>query len=311
MIILRVMLIAIISLVIGSLPVYADGSFSQVVVFGDSNVDAGEAQEGSLFNLSGGLFPGPPNVGGRSCNGPVVVEYVAEMLRVPLVGYGVGGARTDETNVVFDFIPLPQFEFTGVLSQLQTFIDSLGKKKADSRALYVYWAGSNDLFGATPNDLPPRVDAALENVETALTALTNLGARYILVATRTIRPEYYDENNVNGVILNARLRILVQRLNEELKAKIQIFEAFDLITDMTYNPSEYGFVETTARCAFDPDCANNPEVGATYITWDDAHKTTRVHEIMAEALVFQALKLRRGMDDDDEDDDDDDDEDDD
>ena len=49
--------------------------------------------------MPGGLIPGPPNVGGRSCNGPVVVEYVAAMLKAPLENYGVGGARTGETNM--------------------------------------------------------------------------------------------------------------------------------------------------------------------------------------------------------------------
>jgi phospholipase/lecithinase/hemolysin len=61
---------------------------------------------------------------------------------------------------------------------------------------------------------------------------------------------------------------------------------------MTYNPDAYGFIETTARCASNPVCIDDPAVSDTYITWDDAHKTTRAHQIMAEALVAQALDMK-------------------
>ena len=294
MIIFRVVLIAILILSIGSVPTNANPSFSKVVVFGDSNVDSGEAQENSLYNLSGGIFNGPPNVGGRNCNGPVVVEYVADILGVPLLDYGVSGARTGLTNLVYDFVPIAAIQFTGVLSQIDMFKETLHNNKADSQALYIYWAGSNDLFGATVDDVPERVNTALDNIETALKTLTDLGARYILVATRTIRPEYYSENNVNGMVLNGRVRTLVQDLNEELKANIKIFEAFDLITDMTYNAAAYGFVETTDLCISIPDCVDNPIISDTYITWDAAHKTTRTHEVMAYELVIQAENMRKG-----------------
>jgi phospholipase/lecithinase/hemolysin len=292
MIILRVTLLVIISLVIGSVPTYAGPSFSKVVVFGDSNVDSGEAQEGSLYNLTYGtlIALGPPNVGGRSCNGPVVVEYVAEMLRVPLKNYGVGGAMTGLKSYLPEAYPgilyyYPLIEYTGVLSQLNNFQASLGKRKADSKALYIYWAGSNDLFNATDDDLFLKINTALDNIKSALTTLNNLGARYIVVATRTVRRDYPSQNNINGIIFNARLRILVQHLSEKLKANIQIFEAFDLTTEMTYNPDAYGFTETTAPCIV-------PNFGCdTYISWDDVHKTTRVHKLMAEELVLQALNM--------------------
>ena len=61
---------------------------------------------------------------------------------------------------------------------------------------------------------------------------------------------------------------------------------------MTYNPDAYGFVETTARCVSNERCVNDPDVSNTYITWDEAHKTTRAHQIMAGALVVQALAMK-------------------
>jgi cholinesterase len=296
MVILRLTFIIVISLVIGTMPAYAGPSFSKVIVFGDSNVDSGEAQEGSLYNLTNGYINGPPNVGGRNCNGPVAVEYAAEMLGVPLVDYGVSGAMTGEKNIIAIVYPyllqyFPLIEFTGVLSQLNNFENSLGKNKADSQALYIYWAGSNDLLGATAQNLSSKINTALDNIETALTTLTNLGARYVVVATRTVRPNYPSQDNINGIIFNARLRILVQNLCEQFKANILIFEAFDLTTEMTYNPSPYGFTETSALCFYNDACNNSPTVSDTYISWDEPHKTTKVHKLMAEELVIQALNM--------------------
>jgi cholinesterase len=293
---LRLMFLIIISLVIGTFPTYADPSFSKVIVFGDSNVDSGEAQEGSLYNLTYGYINGPPNVGGRSCNGPVVVEYVAEMLKVQLEDYGVGGATTGLKS----YLPLvypnilsyfPLIEYTGVLSQINKFQVLLGNKNADSHALYIYWAGSNDLINATPDNLFSKINTALANIETALITLTNLGARYIVVATRTVRTDYSSQNNINGIIFNARLRIIVNNLSEHFKANIQIFEAFDLTTEMTYNADLYGFTQTTALCINNNACISTPAISDTYISWDDVHKTTKVHKLMAEDLVFQALNM--------------------
>ena len=291
---LRMTFLIFLGLLIGSAHAYAGSCFSEVIVFGDSNVDSGAESDYSLFNLTGGAIPGPPNVGGRSCNGPVVVEYAADMLDTRLVNFGVGGARTGETNLVHDFLPFwPAVQYSGVLSQLEWYADSLGKKKkADKKALYIYWAGSNDIYLPALDDLQQKIDEALENIETALTRLTDMGAKYILVATRTVRPDYSGEDNINGVVFNAQLRLRIQHLNQELKSEIQVFEAFDWITDMTYNPDMYGFIETTALCVDNDECIADPNVSDTYITWDAAHKTTRVHEIMAEALVIQTVHMR-------------------
>ncbi len=294
-------------------PVYGDPSFSRLIVFGDSNTDSGAADEGSISDITGGVVNGPPNVGGRSCNGPVVVEYAAEMLGVPLENYSVAGAMTGARNIIVYALPdlyaaFPQVEFTGVLSQLALFEEELDGKKADKKALYVYWAGSNDLVGATSETLKEKTDTALDNMEAALTRLSELGARRILVASRTTRPDFSGENNLFGVAFNAAVRLRITELNESLRAKIRIFEAFDLNTHMVHNPDAYGFEEASALCIADPACSTDPVTAAGYAQWDGAHKTTRAHEFMAERLVAQANKMgknrRRGDEDSDSDSDD-------
>jgi phospholipase/lecithinase/hemolysin len=290
-----VLLVCILALFF-AVPVYADSSLSQIIVFGDSNTDTGANDEGSLYDLSGGDFNGPPNAEGRNCNGPVVVEYAADMLEVPLVNYSVSGATTGEMNLLAIWYAgtYPQVVYTGVLSQMEMFEEDLDGGFADHRALYVYWAGSNDIYGATAEDVVPRTAAALDNIENALTRLTELGARNILVATRATRPDFSTENNINGVIFNAALRTHIMALDGELRSNIQIYEAFDFITDMMFYPADYGFTEPTELCATDPDCSIDLDIAAEYVQWDGAHKTTRVHEVMAQKMVQQVKSMRTG-----------------
>jgi phospholipase/lecithinase/hemolysin len=259
---------------------------SQVVVFGDSNTDGGAADPGSFYNLTGGFLTGPPNVGGRFSNGPVVVEYVADQLGVPLSNFSVGGATTGRTNIVQAFFPnLTQLTNTGALGQVESYAHSVGRHKADRKALYVYWAGSNDLVGATANDLTSRIGTALDNIEQALTTLDRLGARHILVATRTPRPEFASVDNLYGVALNASLTVRVDRVDRRLKADIEVFDAFDLVADMMFFPDRYGFTEPTALCVAVVSCSSDTAVAARYVQWDAAHKTTHVHELLAEQMI--------------------------
>jgi phospholipase/lecithinase/hemolysin len=269
---------------------------SGLVVFGDSNVDMGFADPNgdSAADYTGGaLFPAP-NVGGRSCNGPVVVEYVADSLEVPLSNYAVGGATSGTMNLIALLVPHPMFEEaydTGVLNQLAKFEESLVHGRADKKAVYLIWAGSNDLFGASAATAPASVDQAIANIDYTVNRLNELGASNILVATRTTRPDLYSEDNINGVLFNSALRVEVEALQDSLKANVQIFEAFDYITDMMYNPEDYGLTNTTDLCFDDLTCSSDPEVAAGYVSWDAPHKTTRVHEILSEFMVDQICKM--------------------
>jgi phospholipase/lecithinase/hemolysin len=269
---------------------------SGLVVFGDSNVDMGFADPDgdSASHYTYGLVLPPPHVDGRACNGPVVVEYAAESLGVPLSNYAVGGATTGTLNVIALLAPgaFPDAETTGVLNQLAKFEESLVHGRADKKAVYIVWAGSNDLILASAATAPAKVDQAIANIDYTVNRLAELGARKILVATRTTRPDLYSEDNINGVLFNSALRVEVEALQDSLKANVQIFDAFDYITDMMYNPEDYGFTNTTDLCFDAPECNSDPEVAAGYVAWDAPHKTTRVHEILSEIMVDQIYRMR-------------------
>lgn len=253
---------------------------SQVVAFGDSNVDNGNLR--ALFGP--GVNP-PPNFGGRNNNGPVVVEYMASSLAVPLLNYGYSGATTGAPGL--------NAAIPNTLIQIQTHFAALGAGAADPNALYIYWAGSNDIFLATtpPAQLQNKINGALANIDTALRQLDARGAKKIVVATRTPRPNLASVDNQNGIALNTALWAFVGALDPLLAADILIYDAYSRVADMVVNPSGYGFTQSAALCINNnnvgDNCANDLSVAAGYINWDAAHKTTRVHQLMAGQLIAQ------------------------
>ncbi len=60
---------------------------------------------------------------------------------------------------------------------------------------------------------------------------------------------------------------------------------------MALNPSTCGFTQSTALCISNnnvgDNCANNLNVAAGCVNGDAAHKTTRVHQLMAAQLLTQ------------------------
>lgn len=252
---------------------------SSVVSFGDSNVDTGNlAAAGAAVGV---LINGPPNFAGRNSNGPLVTEYLAQMIHRPLVNLAFSGANTG-TGFNFGLA-------RNTLSQITDYLAGRGGV-ADPTALYVYWAGSNDLLGmpAAPS-LAARLDGLEDNVTDALTALSDAGATRIIVANRTPRPDLAGVNNGWGLQLNARLASFLPGLDDTLAADLLIFDNYALMADMVLNPGDYGFTRVGAAdlCISDPLCATDLTEAAKWTNWDAAHKTTRVHELTAMAIVEQ------------------------
>src|SRR6476469_1126526 len=104
-------------------------AFDSVVAFGDSNIDNGNAAAAAA--ALGITINPPPNYGGRSTNGPVVVEYVAQDLGVPLLDHAYAGATTG-TGYADSYV-------LNTLSQVTGYLDANGG--ADPNAFYVIWAG--------------------------------------------------------------------------------------------------------------------------------------------------------------------------
>ncbi len=264
---------------------------TRVVALGDSNID-----NGNLLRLSGGAFPAQPNWQGRNSNGPNVVEYLAKGLNATLDDYAVSGATTGQGNIVPDnTVPGVILSRTGVAGQVAD-LEKAGAHFTESD-LVVLWAGSNDIYGVQRADratLDQRIATAAGNIQSAIDKLGVLGARRFLVANRTPREALGTENDLNGVDLNKAIDAAVAQARSKTGADVRLYDAYGAIADMMKNPGTYGFKEVNTLCWNVPACANDPYAGGlpvanTYVNWDGAHKTTRVHQLMAEQIT-QMLK---------------------
>ena len=72
-------------------------------------------------------------------------------------------------------------------------------------------------------------------------------------------------------------------------ASVRVFDAYSPAAEMLVNPAKYGFTKPTAICITDPICSTNAAVAAGYEQWDGLHKTTRVHELLADELIALAV----------------------
>ena len=255
---------------------------TRVVALGDSNID-----NGNLLRLSGGAFPAPPNWQGRNSNGPNVVEYMAKALNAKLDDYALSGATTGLGNIGAG----EAFARSGVAGQVSDLEKSGARFTADD--LVVLWAGSNDIFGVQRSDrtvLDQRIATAAGNLQSAIDKLGALGAQRFVVANRTPREALGTDNDLNGVDLNKAIGAAVVQARSKTGADVRLYDAYGAIADMMKNPAAYGFKEVNTLCWNVPACANDAldkglPIASTYVNWDGAHKTTRVHQLMSQQIV--------------------------
>ncbi len=249
--------------------------YDQVVVFGDSNVDNGNSAAAAAS--MGVVINPPPNFGGRNNNGPVVVEYLANNLGVPLDDRAFSGATTG-TGISQGFV-------TNTLTQVTNYVISKAGA-VDPNALYVYWAGSNDLLGVGSNPalLASSINTAIANIGAAVSDLTSAGAGTIVVANRTPRTSLTSQDNLNGIALNAAIAAAIPSFDAD--GNVVAFDDYSLIANLITNGASEGFTHTapTDVCINIPSCANNLSVASSYVFWDSVHKTTAVHAILANAI---------------------------
>ena len=296
----QVMMIAgrVITAVVLAVPAMAEKP-SQLIILGDSNVDIGRVStEASSGAVNDAALPPPNTVGGRSSNGTILPEFLVERLDIPQTNFGWGGATSGWENVVARR-GIPDIERTGTLAQLEEFEAFLEGTPADPGALYLVFAGSNDLALIEKND-QAAVDAAIEgaifNLSIIIAKLDELGAERIVVATRTPRPVLSDvdrpdlepvqaaKNDAAGRQLNSRIRAMVAAANNTLGAEVVLFDAYAEIRLMIAESGKNGFHPYEDGDAFfcveQEDCTG-------LINHDAAHKTSAVHERLAGAFIDQ------------------------
>jgi phospholipase/lecithinase/hemolysin len=265
------------------------GPFSQVVVFGDSLSDTGNADT-RFF----GLVPGSGYYDGRFSNGPVWVEKLAEQLQLPAptpslgspagFNYAFGGAETADSG----------FFILDINEQVSDYLNNDGGPTGGE--LFVIWGGANDLLGGQTNTAVP-----VGNLATQIGNLYTAGARRFMVVNLPLlgkTPRFVgtpDEPvfDARSQQFNDQLSLSLDSLETTL-VDLELFrlDAASLIGSVILDPSSFGFTNVTDEAmglgGIDPD---------GYLFWDDVHPTAAAHGLLAQAaagVLFDALSLLPG-----------------
>jgi phospholipase/lecithinase/hemolysin len=237
-------------------------AFDEVVVFGDSLSDSGNA--------------------GRFSNGPVWVEGVAHGFGLSVrpsefggTNYAIGGARLD-----------PASGSTSLPAQMQRHLEG---SKGSRKRLFIVYGGGNDLIAAALGSAgEQQADRAVEALRGMLFRLAERGATDILV------PNLPDVGmtpaaRLAGQAETSRAKRLSGRFNEALEAVLLELETTTSVQlhrlDVTamaerarIDPAAFGFVNVTTPCIGLPSCEG-------YLFWDGLHPTTAAHARLAEAAL--------------------------
>jgi phospholipase/lecithinase/hemolysin len=258
----------------------AAGPYTDLYVFGDSLVDAGNI---SVF--TGGAVPSPALgfFNGRFTNGPDYTDLLSRTLFYNLTApslaggnnFAFGGARVADNSVFsgasFDVIP-------DLGAQVGSYLLRSGGI-ADPNALYAITATGNDVFAMQSGRINGLSEAdyialVTDTFAANLVALDAAGARNILV---TGVPNL---GIASAAALEASLLARIAVL--DLEAEIFHFGFFDFFTTMLTDPASLGLPvqDLSVRC-IDVRPIIDGRVDCTGIfSFDGIHFSAEVHEAL-------------------------------
>lgn len=228
-------------------------------------------------------FPSPVTITG---DGLQASPYFQGATTNQSINFAYGGAQTGYIGSDKDFGTL----IPGLLTQVKWFKNDHQKthQSADPNALYVVWAGANDYWSVDN----PNPEESVNNIETAVESLYNLGARNFLVpnlpdlgktpfafsgGTEEIDrlTNLTDEHNF---LLDTTLDDLGDSLTGIHLIPLDVNSIFN---DAITHPQKYGYTNVTESC-LDPVTLiprGNPD---DYLFWDKVHPTSITDERLAE-----------------------------
>ena len=305
----RALFVAAVLLVGGQGQTWA-APFSQMIVFGDSLSDPG-----NFYAATGNLIPPAPFYwNGRFSNGPVAPEYLASRLGLggaQVSNYAVSGAYTGSDNAVLHdplYINDPVLgpvlaaaDLPGMRTQTDRY---LAQHTVDASALYVVWGGPNDFAAlmrdpaSTPEAFQAAVVEAVTNIATITQTLVMNGAQHVLVANmpnlgRTpgvIQAGPAAVGAAQGLSLgfNGVLDQALDGIDAFAPGRIERFDTYSTLEGIIANAAGLGLTETELAC-LSTSCAIDANLWDNYLFWDWEHPTTRIHEIIANAMYDAAV----------------------
>jgi outer membrane lipase/esterase len=285
---------------LASLPAAAS-PYTSMIVFGDSLSDNGNNASLGLIDagqvITGNAYvPSFTYASGTYSDGPVWASYAASSLGVPLLpsrlggtDFAFGGATTGTAG------PLPN-----LLQQASLYLGSTGNV-ASPNALYVIEGGGNNARaalaalaaiagGAAQGPTIASTAASFAaNIGTIVDELQLAGAQHIVVWNTPnigLAPAVVAAGAAGlGSFLAANMNAaLAGRLASEVG--VSTFDIFGLGTSIAFDPSAFGFTNTTDACG--------AVVGAncdSYVYWDGIHPTAAAHMVIADALLSIAAPV--------------------
>jgi phospholipase/lecithinase/hemolysin len=271
------------------------GQVTQIVAFGDSLSDAGNAsiatfgaEPGSGYatrTVTGvpfpvGYFTNPQTGSGPS--GLWIDQFAAKVgiadpspALAPLGGsnYAVGGALTGSANL------------GDMQTQVNLFLTT-HPLSASPTALYTLWGGSNDIFAAQ-NPV-----TAADNIATEIQQLAADGGHNFLWLNL---PNLGQTPSLSGIPpAAAAANLASQAFDLEWAVQVSNLDSLGinvigvnvdtLFNDILADPGAYGFSNVASACNATPGC--NPN---TFLYWDDAHPTTYADSLVANLAYRDAF----------------------
>jgi thermolabile hemolysin len=286
---------AIVAASLCAVSVARGGPYSQLIAFGDSLSDVGNIAS-ATFNSD----PGKYYWNNRFSNGAVYLESLDTGLGLPPITFSAaggndfayGGAQTSGTgglNGIF---------IKDVDEQVSQYLST---RTADPNALYVVFAGANDLINGQTN-----VSVPVNNLSTQLGRLVSAGARKFFVLN--LPPLGYTPRYNGNPTTLAQYNTLSADFNSSLSAMLDNLEASNsaltirradvasLFAQAIANPAAFGLTNVTNPAApgLSPGASsyNTSQIVAhpeQYLFWDDLHPTTTVHTELAQYALVQLM----------------------
>jgi phospholipase/lecithinase/hemolysin len=290
----------------------AAARFNQVIAFGDSLSDPGNAAA-----LSGGAFP-PASLYpfGTFSNGPTAVEYLAASYGVATVGgwpnaagannFAVGGARvgTSNYNVQAPSPPglgeaFPALVNTGMTYQIARFAAS-SPVIDPSKTLFTLWGAPNDFFlgfhiqgvEGVPVDFGALVQLTVVTLSNHIGTLAGLGARHILVPNMpdlgltpdaiARGPSFAAQATFLSDAFNAGLASAIaanQAALAPLGIKLYTADTAATLRAAAADPAAFGLTNVDTPCLLVPGA---PTDCTGFLYYDGVHPTTYAHAVLAE-----------------------------
>ena len=255
--ILSLLKLALISLLIIAAPLSYAVTIDKIIVFGDSLSDNGNLYNftkklNSITSYVPVLPKDPPYFKGRFSNGPVWIEYVAQVLNVPLVDYAYGGAWAENYSSSGQIVPF------GLGTQVDLFLTASVNDANTGNYLYVIWAGGNDYLHGN-DEIDHATTNTIETIRSQIEWLTYYGAKNFLIVNMPdlgTTPEA-AESGIAGI---ARARALSEMHNRKLVDMIAAektkypdvkFISFDITKfygEVIAHPENYHIKNLTSAC---------------------------------------------------------------